>query len=276
MQTQVIVIGAGPAGLACAIWLTKLGVPCVVLEKSTRAGGLQTLSPYENLWIPGVQGRTGLDMADDMARHARDLGIDVRFDCPAQQVSAGWRVSTSRGELSAPHLVIATGTRPRAGGFISSPRVAIGPGTPMESLTVEGRTLAILGGGDNAFDQARFARDRGARVTVFTRSPPRAQALVQATVPDVRVVVGPYVADPATMTVNGEPFDLFGVMYGFEAVVPPGLAPVMENGFVAVDRLGRTSLDGAWACGEVTDYWHACVPTAVAHGVQVAWQIARG
>ncbi len=276
MQTQVIVIGAGPAGLGCAIWLTRLGVPCVVLEKADRAGGLQTLSPYENLWIPGVQGRTGMDLADDMARHALELGVDIRLDCPAVRISPGWHVTTTQGEITAAHLVIATGTRPRAGDFTPSPTVAIGPGTPMEAMAVTGRTVAILGGGDNAFDQARFARDRGGKVSIFTRSAPRAQALVQASVPDARVVTGPYVADQAAMTVNGEPFDVFGVMYGFEAVLPPGLDPAMDKGFIAVDRFGRTSLAGAWACGEVTDYWHACVPTAVAHGVQVAWQIARG
>lgn len=270
MQIQVIIIGGGPAGVSCAIWLKKLGVNAVLFEASDRLGGLQTLSPYENLWVPGLQGKTGQDMAADLARHAEDLKVDVRLNTPVSQVLPGY----SAGGVTAPFVVIATGTRPRAGGFIPSPTVAIGPGTPMEAMAVSGKRVAILGGGDNAFDQARFVRDRGGQVTIFTRTTPRAQKIVQATIPDVPVVTGPYLANQDMMTVNGEAFDVFGVMFGFEAVVPPGLSPDMENGYIAVDRFGRTSLPDVYACGEVTDYWHACVATAVAHGIQVAWQIA--
>ncbi len=270
MQTQVLIMGGGPAGIACAIWLKKLGIASVLLEAAPRLGGLQTLSPYENLWIPGVQGRTGQEVAADLARHAMQLGVDVRLDAPVTQVLPGYRT----GDIEAPFVVIATGTRPRAGGFKASPGVAIGPGTPMEAMKVAGRRIAILGGGDNAFDQARFVRDRGGQVTVFSRTPPRAQRLLQEMIPDVAVIAGPYTADQEAMTVNGEAFDAFGVMYGFEAVVPPGLDPAMENGYIAVNRQGETSLPGVYACGEVTDYWHPCVSTAIAHGVQVAKQIS--
>lgn len=275
MQIQALVIGGGPAGGACAIWLKKLGVEVVLLEAAGRMGGLQLSSPYENLWAPGIQGKTGQGMAADLESHARDVGVDIRLECPALMVAPGWRVTTPAGELTAPYLVIATGTRPRTGPFTPSATVAIGPGTPMESMAVDGRRVAILGGGDNAFDQARFVRDRGGQVTIFTRTPPRAQSLVQAMIPEVRVVTGPYAADQAAMTVNGETFDVFGVMYGFEAVLPWGLAPAVAGGFVVVDRYGATTLPGVYACGEVTDYWHPCVATATAHGVQVAWQIAQ-
>ncbi|MEI9903672.1 MAG: NAD(P)/FAD-dependent oxidoreductase [Asticcacaulis sp.] len=270
MQTQALIIGGGPAGIACAIWLNKLGVACTLFEAAPRLGGLQTLSPYENLWIPGVQGRTGQEVAADLAGHAMELGVDVRLDAPVTQVLPGYRI----GDIEAPFVVIATGTRPRAGGFKASADVAIGPGTPMEAMPVAGRRIAILGGGDNAFDQARFVRDRGGHVTVFSRSSPRAQTLLQAMIPDVPIIAGPYIADQGAMTVNGEAFDAFGVMYGFEAVVPPGLDPAMEGGYVAVNRQGETSLPGVYACGEVTDYWHPCVSTAIAHGVQVAKQIS--
>ncbi len=275
MQTEVIVIGGGPAGMACAIWLKKLGVAAVVLEAAAETGGLQTVNPYENLWMPGVQGKTGQDLAHDLARHAEDLGVEVRLNCPALRLHEGFRVETPEGEMVASHLVIATGTRPRAGGFTPSATVAIGPGTPMEAMAVEGRKVAILGGGDNAFDQARFVTERGGQATIFSRHEPKAQGVVRA-MTDVPVVVGPYAADQQAMTVNGQVFDLFGVMFGFEAVVPPGLDLKFEDGYVAVDRRGETSVAKVFACGEVTDYWHACAATAIAHGVQVAWQIARG
>lgn len=272
MRKEVIILGGGPAGLSAAIWLKKLGVDAVLLERSNALGGLQRRSPYENLWIPGVQDKTGQDVARALADHAAALQVEIRLN-HAAPVVVGDLYET--GGFSAPFLVIATGSTPRAGRFVASATVAIGPGEPMEALDVAGKRVAILGGGDNAFDQARFVRDRGGEVTVFSRGEPRAQKLLREMIPEVRVVIGPYDARQKEMTVDGQPFAAFGVMYGFEAVVPDGLKPRREKGYVKVNRLGETSLPGVYACGEVTDFWHPCVTTAAAHGVQVAKQIAK-
>jgi len=275
---QVIIIGGGPAGLSCAIWLTKLGVASLLLEASGILGGLQTRSPYENLWIPGVQGKTGQQVAAAIARHAADVGAELRAGQPALAVSRdddGFRVTTPGGDVYGRFLVVATGSTPRTGGFTPSMTVAIGPGEPMEALDVAGRSVAILGGGDNAFDQARFVQQRGGHVTVFSRTRPRAQKLLQDLVADIPVVVGAYTARQDDMTVNGERFDLFGIQYGFEAVVPAGLDLKRQDGYVEVDRFGETSQDNVFACGEVTDFWHPCVTTSAAHGVQVAKQISK-
>ena len=275
MNLETIIIGGGPAGISAAIWLQKLGVKCLLLEASDQLGGLQTRSPYENLWIPGVEGKTGQQVAASLAHHARSVGVDTRLNCRTLSVSPdGREVTTAQGLFNAPHLVIATGSTPRTGGFKAAHNVAIGPGLAMESLNVTGCRVAILGGGDNAFDQARFVRDRGGEVTVFTRSPPRAQALLQDQAGEVTVIAGPYRAEQKSMTVNSDAFDAFGVMYGFKAVVPEGLELRQRDGYIEVDRFGETSLPGVFACGEVTDYWHPCVTTACAHGIQVAKQIS--
>ena len=271
MRKEAIILGGGPAGIGAAIWLKKLGVDAVLLERSGALGGLQRRSPYENLWIPGVQGQTGQEVARALADHAAAVGVEVRLNHTAP-MSRHDLYQT--GNFEAPHVVIATGTTPRAGRFRPATRVAIGPGEPMEALDVAGKRVAILGGGDNAFDQARFVRDRGGQVTVFSRREPRGQRLLRELAPDVRVVTGPYDARQKAMTVNEEAFDAFGVMYGFEAVVPEGLTPRRSGGYVQVNRFGETSLPGVYACGEVTDYWHPCVTTAAAHGIQVAKQVA--
>ena len=272
-KTQVLIIGGGPAGISCAIWLKKLGVECVLLEASAQLGGLQTRSPYENLWIPGVQGKTGQQVAASLADHAVTAGVDARLNCPVVSID-GRQVTTGAGVFTAPYLVIATGSQPRTGDFNASDRIIIGPGMAMEALDVKGKRVAIFGGGDNAFDQARFVRDRGGEVTIFSRTLPRAQKLLQEMVPDVPVEVSDYFADQDALIVNGEAFDAFGVMFGFEAVIPDGLMIDLDNGYVRVDRFGETSLPSVYACGEVTDYWHPCVTTSAAHGIQVAKQIS--
>ena len=276
-MVDVVIAGGGPAGASCAIWLHKLGVDVVLLEASGAIGGLQTRSPYENLWIPGVQGKTGQEVAAALAAHARDLGIRVELNTAVDRLAAtgdGFEVFTAGRSLPARHVVLATGSRPRAGGFRPAANVAIGPGTPIEAIDLTGRRVAILGGGDNAFDQARFARDRGAEVTVFSRKAPRAQPALQRLIADIEVAAGPFAADQDAMTVNGRAFDVFAVMYGFEAVIPPGIAVETIDGYVRVDRFGETSHKGLYACGEITDYWHPCVTTACAHGIQVAKRLS--
>lgn len=113
-----------------------------------------------------MQGKTGQQVAASLADHAKAVGVDVRLNCPVVSVG-GREVMTSEGVFTAPYLVIATGSKPRDGGFIASDRIIIGPGVQMEALDVKGKRVAIFGGGDNAFDQARFVRDRGGQVTIF-------------------------------------------------------------------------------------------------------------
>ncbi|MDC7685235.1 NAD(P)/FAD-dependent oxidoreductase [Asticcacaulis sp. BYS171W] len=276
---DALVIGGGPAGSSCALWLHKLGVDTLLVEAGDRLGGLQRRSPYENLWIPGVMGQTGEQVAEALHAHIVAAGVPHLLQTRIGNIrptAEGYEVTFGTTRVLTKHLIVATGTKPNAGPFQPSDCVVIGPGHPMENLPVDNRKIAILGGGDNAFDQARFVLQRGAKsVTIFSRTTPRAQALLQASVPEVRVIVGPYTADPARLTVNGDRFDGFGVMYGFMASVPEGLNITNENGYVEVNRDGETSRPQVWACGEVTDYWHPCVTTAAAHGIQVAKQISR-
>jgi len=275
----VSIIGGGPAGCACALWLHRLGIKVHLYEAAGHPGGLQARSPYENLWLPGVQGRTGQAVARALQAHLDSEAVPYSLRQPVRRIDPtpeGFRLHfTDKPPHLSRFVVLATGSVPRRGPFQPGDTVIIGPGDPMEAAPVTGRRIAVLGGGDNAYDQARFLCQRGAaKVVIFSRSPPRGQALLRAQIPQVPVRIGPYHADQTSLTVDDEPFDLFAVMYGFEAVLPQGLTPDLENGYIRVDRFGETSLRNLFACGEVTDYWHPCVATASAHGIQVAKQIS--
>lgn len=137
--------------------------------------------------------------------------------------------------------------------------------------------MAILGGGDNAFDQYIFAKRRGAAdCKIFARTL-RAQKKLQLPVPSEDVRVGPFTADQETLQVNGESFDVFSVMFGFEPVIPQGLEELARSpqGFVEADHWGQTSVPGVYAAGEVAHTFHPCVTTSFAHGVQAAKHIQR-
>ncbi len=280
MIEDVLVIGGGPAGAACALWAHQLGMRALLLEAGPVVGGLQLRSPYENRWIPGTQGKTGQEVAASLQAHLDIAAVphEVNFDVVSIRrcaERAAWEVSNGRATRQASHVVIATGSRPRRCGFVESDGVGVGPGMSMARLDVLDKRVAILGGGDNAFDQAVFALRRGARsVDIHCRRTPRAQPILQRGIPAHCVHVGPILADQMRMTVNDAPYDVIGVQFGFEAWIPNGLRLPLRQGYVEVDRHGAVpGFPGLYAAGEVTNYWHPCVATAYAHGAQVAKSI---
>lgn len=279
-MNDLVVVGGGPAGAACALWAHQLGMRVLLLEAGPVVGGLQLRSPYENRWLPGLQGRTGQEVAAQLHAHLDAAAVPLAVDFEVVSIrrhaeEACWEVAGNRVAHLARHVVIATGSRPRNGGFLESTRIGIGPGLSMERLDVEGKRLAILGGGDNAFDMAVFALRRGAgHVDIYCRREPRAQRFLQEAFPPHQVHVGAFLADPSCMTVNGAAYDFFGVQFGFEASIPGGLQLPLREGGIDVDRRGAVpGFPGLFAAGEVTNFWHPCVATSYAHGVQVATSV---
>jgi thioredoxin reductase len=280
MMEDVLVVGGGPAGAACALWAHQLGLRALLVEAAPVLGGLQRLSPYPNRWLPGMPGKTGQQVAAALQAHLEAVAVPRRVDFDAvgfewNADAQSWRVASRQDAHSARFVVIATGSRPRREGFVEDDRVGIGPGVPMERLDVAGKRVAILGGGDNAVDQVVFASKRGAaRVDMYCRRPPRAQPILLRQLTPQQIHVGPFRADPASMTVDGTPYDFFGVQFGFEACIPGGLRLPLQEGYIDVDRRGAVAgFPRLYAAGEVTNYWHPCVATSYAQGVQVAKSI---
>ncbi|MET0382388.1 MAG: FAD-dependent oxidoreductase [Burkholderiaceae bacterium] len=277
---DVLVIGGGPAGAACALWLHQLGLRALLLEADSEIGGLQRRSPYANQWLPGVQGRTGQEVAANLHAHLLAAAVPHQADFNVVSIRRGaaagsWEVSSASTTHRARHVVLATGSKPRRAGFEESDEVGIGPGMSIERIDVRGKRVAVLGGGDNAFFTATRSLLRGARgVDLFCRHAPRAQPILRRELPSRCVHVGPFEADQRSMTVDAERYDVISVQFGFEACVPGGMRLPLCEGYIEVDRRGAIpGFPGLFAAGEVTKFWHPCVTTAYAHGVQVAKSI---
>jgi thioredoxin reductase (NADPH) len=62
LKFDAVVIGGGPAGASCALWLKLLGFSPTIIEERSRLGGLQNDSPYQNDWITPLVGLSGREV----------------------------------------------------------------------------------------------------------------------------------------------------------------------------------------------------------------------
>ena len=180
-------------------------------------------------------------------------------------------------------LVIASGVRARGlpGHPFGAawPGVLVGPGSPIVAQDYSGLKVAVLGGGDNAYENFVYVRNRGAGdVHLYARTV-RAQQQWVTRAGCENVHVGAYEVDPAARTVGGRRYDLILVFYGWEpqAAFADGLRLARsERGYIQTDfATAQTSLPDIYAIGEVANRMHPCVVTAMADGVVAAKDIQR-
>lgn len=185
---------------------------------------------------------------------------------------------TTGEQITSKLLILAGGVTPRTGGLSSRLGLLIGPGHAIANTDFTGAKVAILGGGDNALENASFAMNRGASsVHIFARSI-RARAEQLEQVPPENVTVGDYQFDERENTVNGIRFDHILVLYGYEVHQKSllGLDLAMRpDGYVSTNQDCLTSHKSVYAIGELAGRMHPCCVTSMADGVVAAKAIQR-
>ncbi len=283
---DAIIVGGGPAGASCALWLKQLGLrPCIV-ERRPTLGGLQNESVTENGWLVPVVGLRGEEVARSIHTNVLGHGIACHLGTSVNSVTTredGFVVDIGHamadGPLRAPYLVLASGVRPADGGLRAGENLLIGPGKQIAHRNFRDQSVAILGGGDSAFENYEFVRARGARSAhIFARSI-RARREFLERIPPEDTSIGPYEVDAQALTVAGRRYDVIVVLYGWTPALEfMGDHPLVrdEKGFVVTDRdSAESSIRNVFAIGEVAQRMHPCCATSMADGVVAAKAIQR-
>src|SRR5437763_11298954 len=171
---DVIIIGAGAAGLSAASWCDELGLDTLVLEESAEVGGqlLRVYHPIENYL--GVRAQNGRELRDLFAEQVKDAEFDLWTDVEIESVDLrARRIALRSGEeLQAISIIIATGVRRRRLGIPGELELA-GHGV-MESGVRDrdefaGKDVCVIGGGDAAAENALLLAEVCPTVTMVNR-----------------------------------------------------------------------------------------------------------
>ena len=165
---DIIIIGGGPAGLTAAVYARRANKTVLVIEKST-FGGQITFSPkVEN--IPGFAQITGNEFAEKLVEQA--LGLEAEVECAeVLSVKDGdiKTVVTDSGEFQCKALIIATGAKHRMLGLEKEEQM-VGNGISFcavcDGAFYEGKTVAVIGGGNSALQEALLLAETSKKVYV--------------------------------------------------------------------------------------------------------------
>lgn len=288
---DVIIIGGGPAGLAAALYSARAMRKTLVLESTMPGGQIATTSEVED--YPGIEMTTGPELSDMMMSHAQKFGAEVAIGEEVTAVDFSdviKKIQTGDGKtLQAKAVIIATGAAPRTlnvpgedelrGQGVSYCAVCDGP-------FFRNKHVAVVGGGDAAFDEGLYLTKYASKVTIIHRRDEfRAQKVLvdraQAN-PKVEFVLSTVVERVNTpeklesLTLKnlqtGETYDLpIEGVFVYIGNIPNtsmfGECVTMDaNGYIEVDANMATDCDGVFVAGDVRKSPLKQVVTAGADG----------
>lgn len=207
---DILIIGAGPAGMTAAIYGQRGGKKTIVFDKLSYGG--QVINTAEVANYPGIPNMTGLDFADKTYNQMKDLGAEMSYeeiseirdaDKPIKTV-----ITTSGKEYQCKAIIIATGSSPRPLGVENEDRfrgAGISYCATCDGAFFRDKTVAVCGGGNTALEDAEVLSDIAEKVyLVHRRDEFRADATNVKRVKSKKNVE--LVLDSVVTTIKGERF----------------------------------------------------------------------
>lgn len=287
-ELDLVIVGAGPAGLTAGIYAARAGLRTVILEKGI-VGGQVALTPVvEN--YPGFVSVPGKQLMDIMTEHARQY-VPVHEGEGVERIEPGetFSVTTNRGAYSARAIILATGATYRRLGAPGEERY-FGRGVNFcascDGYLYKGKKAAVVGGGNTALTDALHLASLGVEVTIihrrdtFNAQVPLVESVKRAGIPvlwnteveeilgDERRVSGLRLRTAKDGSTRDLPVDAVFVAVGQSAVADLARslgADLDEGGFVRVDRAMRTSVPRVYAAGDLVGGLQQIV-TAIGEG----------
>ena len=293
---DVIILGAGPAGLAAGIYAARGGLSALIIENKAPGGQATLTAKVEN--YPGVQEASGFDLAFNMLNQAKSFGVKIKTGTVANLVLKGSdkKVVLANGkEFSSSAVIIATGAASRPLG-IENELALVGKGVSYcatcDGMFFKDKTVAVVGGGNTAVEDALYLEKLAKKVyLIHRRNELRADKILADRIKSSSVeilwdsVVAGLVADDKlteikVKNVKNNSLSAVSVDGLFVAVGQIPNTFFLENadekprltdaGYIVADEEMRTSIDGVFAAGDVREKSLRQIITACADGAIAA------
>ena len=171
-QYDVIIIGAGPAGLTAAIYASRANLKTLIIEAEVNGGKLSKTYEIEN--YPGIEKISGLELAEQLTRHGQKFGaklisgkvLKIEESDPKKVFLADSIVYEAKA------VIVATGTRER---MLDLPEAENFTGKGISYCAVcdgffyRNRKIAVIGGGNSALEESLYLASLAAEVTIIIR-----------------------------------------------------------------------------------------------------------
>jgi thioredoxin reductase (NADPH) len=300
-ELDVVIVGAGPAGLCAALYSGRGMLRSVLLERGVPGGELLNTE-----WIddyPGFEHVLGRELAERMANHAKKFGADIRQEAVEAIVRRDdgiFEVATAMGRVyEAPTVILTAGGTPLKLGVPGELEYA-GKGVSYcavcDGAFFKGETVAVIGGGDAAVEEADYLTRYASKVYVIHRRDQfRASKILQERLfanPKIEVLwnrqVREFVGGPAGLQL----IELVDTLTGGETRLPatgafifigfkPNTGLVSQhvehdpNGYLITDDRMMTSIPGLFAAGDVRSQLTRQITTAVGDATTAAIAVEK-
>ena len=297
MIRDLVIVGSGPAGYTAAIYASRAQLTPVLYEGSVTAGGaLMTTTEVEN--FPGfVDGVMGPELMESMRKQAARFGTELITD-DVVEMDLKSEIKTikdgSGNVVQARAVILATGSAYRHIGLANEDRLS-GRGVSWcatcDGFFFRDQTIAVVGGGDSAVEEATFLTKFASKVVLIHRrdslraskimadralNNPKIEMLWNTEVVDI---LGENKVEALALknTVTGELsqrdftglFVAIGHIPRSELLI--GQIDCDNEGYVKVEgRSTKTNLPGVFACGDLVDHTYRQAITAAGSGCQAA------
>ncbi|RGH15933.1 MULTISPECIES: thioredoxin-disulfide reductase [Clostridium] len=272
---DIIIIGSGPAGLSAAIYAQRACLDTIVIEKNGISGG-QVLNTWEVDNYPGFPGVTGFELSRQFREHANKLGARVVQDEVVQVELSGnvKKVVCEEETYEARCVILASGAHHRTlevPGEEELRGAGVSYCATCDGAFFRGRTVAVVGGGDAALEDAIFLARMCEKVyIVHRRDKLRGAKRLQERLQALENVEFVWNSETAAIEGNGQVealrlrqtktgeekrLDVDGVFIAVgiapESELYAGQLELDEQGYIRADESGQTSVPGVFAAGDV-------------------------
>jgi len=297
---DLIIVGAGPAGLAAAIYAARAELKFIVLEKEIMSGG-QIINTYEVDNYPGLYHMGGFDLAMKFREHADALGASfVTGEVEKiEETSCGKKIICKDGAEYETKTVILSGGAKHRKLEVPGEDALAGSGVSYcatcDGAFFRGKEVAVVGGGDVAVEDALFLARLCKKVYVIHRrdSFRAAKTLVSRLVSTenveiiydsvVKEIQGKFKVEALVLsnkkTTEERTVALDGVFIAVgmlpETLGYEGLVELDGAGYIKADETGITSCPGVFAAGDIRTKELRQVVTAASDGANAVQSVER-